>query len=297
MPKSKKPNGYPKKNSQTPAPILDNPGQKRVLAPEQKQKLTAKRKYTFDRIDRAIELALGFSHKGTYGGEKNRAEKIKLHTDNAHLTGFEKAVGPYSQTVYRNVFRKDHWHENLCRQEREEWLINCYRMRNDDDNRWGGGYMHGIMEVTCNPSGGYGLDIKGPNMKKNTIVKDFLKFMLLAHEKKVYPTCPNKFSVEKMLEIAPKYLEFCFTKECAKAKYGEENVYSLKIPSLRRTAEYIYRTAIVQEHNVGKEKRMKYIIEELDDQIEESIDDVNFENSHYKIFEIWRLINTPIRTL
>lgn len=86
-----------------------------------------------------------------------------------------------------------------------------------------------------------------------------------------------------MLEIAPTMLEHYFTKECAKKLYGEENVFSKK-PSLRRQAEYIYKTSIMQDHNVGKEAQLDYH-EVIEDQIEESIDSKNFENSHYKIFE------------
>lgn len=155
-------------------------------------------------------------------------------------------------------------------------------MRCDDDNKWGGGCMHGLYEVSC-AYGDYGGDIKGEIMKKNVIIKDFMKFVILAHDNHGYPKDEAKFSIKKMLEIAPPLLERWFTKECAIKLYGEENVFSKK-PSLRRQAEYIYKTSIGQEHNVGKEAYLNYQ-EVIEDKIEESVDSKNFENSHFEIFE------------
>ena len=37
------------------------------------------------------------------------------------------------------------WWCGLTEKERYEWLVDCYRMRVDDDATWGEGFMHGMI--------------------------------------------------------------------------------------------------------------------------------------------------------
>ena len=52
--------------------------------------------------------------------------------------------------------------------EQREWLIDCYRMRADDDATWGGGHLRGLYA-------------------EEKIVPDFLAFCLLAVTNEVLP--------------------------------------------------------------------------------------------------------------
>lgn len=259
----------------------DESNDPKKLSKGQKKRLQQKRKYKRDRMKQTanhiLDSKLNFNQKPG----QSKSEKEKFHKDNADKTGFEKVIG--SSMKKPKQFNKNVWYKKVPLDKREEWLIDCYRMRVDDDNRWGGGYMHGLAEVTCDESGAYGKDIKGPKMKKLVIIKDFIKFIILCVENKCFPLDKNEFNLEKMLKLSPNLINKYFTKKCAKEKYGIEDVFDAK-PSLRRQAEYIYKTSIMQDHNIGKEEELNYH-EQLEDKIEVAINEKKFENSDNCIFE------------
>lgn len=181
-------------------------GQKKKLSKGQKKRLAQKRKYKRERMQQTADLtingmadfhstSLGKNLKNQTAYKSTAEATIKDRKKNAHKAGFEQVLGDHAKGYKQ--FDSGIWYKRVPKSKREEWLINCYRMRVDDDNRWGGGYMHGLSEVSCDYAGAYGGDIKGEIMKKNVIVKDFLKFMILAHENKGYPMDENEFRSRK----------------------------------------------------------------------------------------------------
>lgn len=41
---------------------------------------------------------------------------------------------------------KQSWCKQLSFRKRHKWLVDCYRLRLDDDYVWGGGYLHGLYD-------------------------------------------------------------------------------------------------------------------------------------------------------
>ena len=60
------------------------------------------------------------------------------------------------------------WHKGLEPQQQYEWLVDCYRVRVDDDYAYGGGCLHGLYAASA-----YGGD-------STIIMIDFLIFCKLA---------------------------------------------------------------------------------------------------------------------
>ncbi len=54
--------------------------------------------------------------------------------------------GPMSAPLPPAGPRPDAWAAGLTRSQQQEWLVDCYRMRVDDDMCWGGGNLHGLYE-------------------------------------------------------------------------------------------------------------------------------------------------------
>lgn len=108
------------------------------------------------------------------------------------------------------------WAKGLSPSVQHEWLVDCYRMRIDDENVWGA-------------SGRY----------PTNDVKGFLRFCKLAVRREVIPTVWNW---EAFLHKAWQLLPYAFEKSDAQEKYGAENVFmgALGGRSLRLTAEMVY---------------------------------------------------------
>ena len=107
--------------------------------------------------------------------------------------------------------------------QRAEWLVDCYRMRIDDEYAWGGG-LRGLYD---------------PDATTLDIVKDFLVFTKLAVARKAVP---STWRWPAFLDYATANLGFAFEKSDAQTKYGSENIFdgTMGGRSLRYTAMAIY---------------------------------------------------------
>lgn len=117
------------------------------------------------------------------------------------------------------------WAEGLPDVQRYEWLTDCYRMRVDDDCKWGGGNMHGLYK------------------QDGTITKDFLIFCRLAQH---HGVIPDQWDWTSFLGIAKNLLPFDFEKSDAQDKYGRENYFSAMMGrrSLRYTGTVVYGSGV-----------------------------------------------------
>ncbi|CAE8620993.1 unnamed protein product [Polarella glacialis] len=117
------------------------------------------------------------------------------------------------------------WANGLSPSMQREWLVDCYRMRVDDDYAWGGGNLRGLYNVTAGGGG--------------SVAQDFFLFCKLAVRKAVIP--PN-WDWAAFLVTAEDLLRYAFEKEDAQEKYGSENVFNAAMGgrSLRYTAEMVY---------------------------------------------------------
>jgi hypothetical protein len=48
-----------------------------------------------------------------------------------------------------NLPAPDGWARGLAKAQQLEWLVDCYRMRVDDDYAWGGSHLHGELHWLC----------------------------------------------------------------------------------------------------------------------------------------------------
>ena len=161
---------------------------------------------------------------------KQRMFNSKTNQDNIHgLGGFSNIQITPVEDLLKAMSNNQSWFESMSMCGRAEaWLVDCDRMRVDDDCRWGGCNLHGLYSQ-C-------FDNDGQTSKAMAIVTDFLVFMKLAVVNKVIP---QGFNFQKCLRKAAQLLNFAFEKSDAKDKWGGENVFSTR-PSLRRTAELVY---------------------------------------------------------
>jgi len=158
-----------------------------------------------------------------------------------------------------------------------EWIVDCYRMRADDDVAWGSMNFHGLYEIgMSSPSDSH--------TKAFIIVKDFLKFFKLGIRNEVIP--PSKFNFALCIGyFAPNLLVYAFEKEDAKIKWGRENVFSTG-PSLRRTAETIYGFSCMAEDSDAEAQEQEERVErEVSEILERQLDASNFDASEEAIFE------------
>ncbi len=116
------------------------------------------------------------------------------------------------------------------------------------------------------------------NQDRQLLVKEFLKFTKLA---KLNNALFDGFSFKHYLAAAEKILMFPFCKKEGIEKYGEENVFHTHCASLRRTATWIYQSAVVRE----KPGEMGKLDEQLDRECAEKLNAVRFEKSDREIFE------------
>ena len=119
--------------------------------------------------------------------------------------------------------------------QKYEWFVDSYRMRIDDDCIWGG-IMRGLYS---NQTPGFAGEF-GRTTPTAVICTDFLIFAKLAVLREVVPLLD--WSWEAFLDIALNLVAYPFSKNDAKAKYGDENVFLVNSGgrSLRYTAEFVY---------------------------------------------------------
>jgi len=132
------------------------------------------------------------------------------------------------------------WAQGLHGPAKYEWLVDCYRMRADDDVVWGSGYAHGLYDPDV---------LSEEKAKVLVVLEDFLVFSKLALARGVIPS--SDWSWDFHIRAANDLLLGAFDKEDAKEKYGQENVFMAAMGgrSLRATAEVVYNTSIMEENS------------------------------------------------
>lgn len=162
---------------------------------------------------------------------------------------------------------KHSWFETHGRYRSAEWIVDCYRMRVDDDAVHGSNF-HGLNEINMSESSGISLDSRTMAFIH---VKDFLKFFKLGVRNDVIP--PSKFNFALCLGFfAPNLLMYPFEKHDAKVKWGGENALSMR-PSLRRTAEIIYGLSCMYTYDdVDAQQRGEQAQEEVAEMINQGLD-------------------------
>jgi len=120
------------------------------------------------------------------------------------------------------------WAVGLGQKKQREWLVDCYRMRLDDEYALEGDVRGGTLYDQSEP---------------DEIVQDFLVFCRLAKDR---GALPEGWIWAKFLDTAAELLPFAFEKSDAKEKYGGENVFALVTGgrSLRYTGEEIYGSSL-----------------------------------------------------
>ena len=184
--------------------------------------------------------------------------------------------GILAQKPYKPDQKLSSWSNSLSLNDQYIWLIDCYRMRQDDNYVWKKEYT-GIQAQET--------DIE--------ILKCFILFCKLAKVKKIIPI----FWVWKdFINFAQETIKYVFKKSDAKEKYGGENVFSAKMlggRSLRYTAEMIYGNGIsgnLENHDENEILLTDKIEKEIDKMKINSFRDFkNYENFFTEIggTEIW----------
>jgi len=161
--------------------------------------------------------------------ESEEADNIdeKITERMTNLNCDDVTLDPEPQPVRGFSEDPSSWSVGLTSSQQQEWLVDCYRLRVDDEYVWSGNIRPGTLYGDCNVK---------------DLVQDFLLFCRLAMEQKVIPPvwCWAEF-----LTVAGRLLPFAFEKSDAKEKYGSENVFHAAMGgrSLRYTGELIYGTA------------------------------------------------------
>jgi hypothetical protein len=140
------------------------------------------------------------------------------------------------------------WAKGTSEGEQHEWLVDCYRMRVDDDYAWGGGYLHGLYD---------------PDHTSLSLVLDFLVFCKLAVEKGALPA---GWRWAPFLDVAAGLLPYAFEKSDAQEKYGRENVFSAMMGgrSLRFTGEAIMGSSVMGQGQSAEDRRLCREVEQFD---------------------------------
>ena len=101
------------------------------------------------------------------------------------------------------------WSRGLNPHMQREWLVDCYRMRLDDELAWQNNIRPGSL-----------YDQSGAR----EIAQDFLVFCCLVRRKGVLP---QNWIWSEFLDVAAELLAFKFEKADAKIKYGVENQFAV----------------------------------------------------------------------
>ncbi|PRW32888.1 tRNA pseudouridine synthase [Chlorella sorokiniana] len=145
------------------------------------------------------------------------------------------------------------WAAGLSEAKRYEWLVDCYRMRVDDEYAWQG-----------EARGLYGAQAGGC---KEDVVEDFLIFCKLAVANGVVPQ--QHWDWGKFLRIAADLLPYAFEKSDASDKWGGENIFAAAMGgrSLRATAEVVFGSGL--SSHCGPSEAEQDLIYRIQDQLHE----------------------------
>ncbi|CAD7963905.1 unnamed protein product [Amoebophrya sp. A120] len=183
--------------------------------------------HVFSVCDRDCQKEFWKTHKKTHTTAKN---KRPASTTSSGATRQQQATN--SSPLFSDMLdNAQYWTKQLDQKEQPEWLVDCYRMRLDDDYAWGGGNLHGLYDAH---------DCETEEERTAMIVTDFLCFLKLGVRHKAIP---NNFDFRTtLLTHAVQLLPYAFEKSDAKEKWGGENVFSMFTggrPSLRAVGEQI----------------------------------------------------------
>jgi len=159
--------------------------------------------------------------------------------------------GILAEMPYKPDPKLSSWANSLTLKNQYEWLIDCYRMRQDDNYVWKGEFT-GIYE---------------PDATDIDVLKSFILFCKLAKAKKIIPV---NWDWKDFIKIAQKSIKYAFEKSDAQEKYGSENVFAALMKggrSLRHTAEMIYDVRICGDSENHDKKEIL-----LGDKIEKELD-------------------------
>merc|ERR1712194_667927 len=130
------------------------------------------------------------------------------------------------------------WLQQLSAKEAPEWLVDCYRLRLDDEFALGGN-LRGLYEVAEDSR-----DSCSALYMAEEICIDFLAFLKAGVKNRAIPKRCDKSSLnwnDCIAKHAPELLPFAFEKSDAEKKWGVEKVFSTTSgrPSLRVVGEQI----------------------------------------------------------
>lgn len=164
------------------------------------------------------------------------------------------------------------WAEGLDENERYEWLVDCYRMRVDDDYALGEGIQRGFYD---------------PERTDLKIICDFLIFCKLAVARNMIPE--DGWNWKDFIEKAKRSIFISFEK--SKIKYECDNILDVLMGgrSLKYSAKVIYGFSS-NELNNKKEEIYEKINEEVQSLKLKTISDINNYEDFFKNVggvEIW----------
>jgi hypothetical protein len=154
--------------------------------------------------------------------------------------------------------------EDLALNRLYEWLVDCYRLRVDEDSVWGGNF-HGLYDH---------------NESKIHVIVDFLVFLKLAVHAGVIPDqvhcggggAPREWEWGRLLDRAAGLLPYAFGKSDATVKYSNE---SHNWQLLRSTSCTVYGRSAM-EQNLGETA--------LQSQLEQNVRDVLLAGPFENVF-------------
>ena len=161
-------------------------------------------------------------------GVKVRAANTRPHDAAAdeQLRAAARAASRAPPAGASPALARDAWMNGLDEEKQRAWLVDCYRLRVDDDYALGGQF-HGLY-AEATPTG---------------LVQDFLVFCKLAVARGVVP---RAWAWAPFLKVAAAELLYSIEKSDAVDKWGMENVSPVFAAmggrSLRLTAEFVYGT-------------------------------------------------------
>jgi hypothetical protein len=179
-------------------------------------------------------------HKVGYCSRKHQKEDWKRHKNDCTTSEFSSNATsklPSSKTPPNSTKLPSAWSEGLTGEKRYEWLIDCYRLRMDDN------YVNGnLAGLYATEEGSLG------------IVRSFLTFCKLALKNGIVP---SEWDWNAFTKVAAQHLICSFEKSDAQEKYGGENVFGAAMGgrSLRFTAEQVYGTNVYDGNSVSEENK------------------------------------------
>jgi hypothetical protein len=201
--------------------------------------------------------------------EENGEEKA-LKEENLRLVHGPGGSDPMSflhraGQINKNDITASAWQNGLGEKEKAEWLVDCYRMRLDDEYVYMG-CLRSVYE---------------PNNREQDVINEFLQFCVMAVRNKVV-RLSSSFPWKLCLEKARELLSFAFEKSDAQEKYGSEHYFSALIGggrSLRFTGEIVYGIGL--QNNVST---LSIMSEEDRDELKEQISGLQWKG-HEPLFD------------